>query len=230
MGEKAILILANATKLRGRCVAGLEVESYSPLRLGRWIRPVSGREHGIYFPEETHTTTGSECGLLDVVTMEFGGSAAVPSQPENRYAVPGPWPLVTRLDMRGDGIREALLARCEKGRLVLSGVGGSVPEGATAIRSLELREAMVEWEQRQGWKGPKKVRARLWIRNEMYDLPVTDPDWIRLVLAKQAPQWTEDLVPGHSKVLLTLSLGEPFMGKHWKLVAGVIPLADSSDV
>lgn len=62
-----IVCLANSRKYSGRCIAGLEVDSYGP---GRWIRPVSSTPRGELQFEHLYVD-GSEPRLLDLMQIEF---------------------------------------------------------------------------------------------------------------------------------------------------------------
>ena len=59
---KRIVCLANSRKLYGRCVAGRE---WNDGRVGRWIRPVSNREH----QEVSEYEDGSDPRVLDVIDV-----------------------------------------------------------------------------------------------------------------------------------------------------------------
>lgn len=229
MEERSLLVLANARKLGGRCVAGLEVLSLGGhIAFGEWVRPVSGRENGVFQPLETRLVeSGREVGLLDVVRLPMGAQAPERNQPENRRAQAGPWSLVERLDLGDVAVRSALLAHCRQGVNVLGGTGAAVPVGGRAPRSLELRHCVaVEWECTMG----RKARAHFPASDRWYDLPVTDPIWEALILrAGPGRHRTEQLAEGCTEAFLTMSLGEPWQppgfqeASHWKLVAGVAP-------
>lgn len=63
---KRIVCLANSRKLHGRCVAGRE---WTGGRAGRWIRPVSNREHQEVSEYERQYEDGSDPQLLDVIDV-----------------------------------------------------------------------------------------------------------------------------------------------------------------
>jgi hypothetical protein len=78
-------------------------------------------------------------------------------------------------------------------------------------------------------RNPTRVRFQL--LHTGYDLPLTDPARRRL-LAMQPPgsHSAEDLyIPQDRKLLLTISLSEPFSGFCYKLVAGVVVLPQAWD-
>lgn len=229
MEERLLLIMANARKIGGRCIAGLEVLGLGEqLAFGEWVRPVSDREHGVFELFETRCAeSGRDVGMLDVVRLPLGAQAPERNQPENRRAHPGPWHLVEQLDLSDAAARNALFAKCRQGANVLGGTGGSVPVAGRAPRSLEVRHCVaVEWECTNGGK----ARAHFPASDNWYDLPVTDPIWEALVLrAGPGRHRTEQLAKGCTEAFLTMSLGEPWQPpghlapSHWKLVAGVAP-------
>ena len=70
--------------------------------------------------------------------------------------------------------------------------------------------------------GVPQVRGRFCLgpRRVTFDLAVTDPRWEKKIL--QAGRMT--LQQGEQPFLLTISLGEPYRGFCYKLIAAVIPL------
>ena len=63
---KRIVCLANSRKLHGRCVAGRE---WIDGRAGRWIRPVSAREHQEVSEYERQYEDGSDPRVLDIMDV-----------------------------------------------------------------------------------------------------------------------------------------------------------------
>ena len=50
-----LLVMANSKKLKGRCIAGIDIDT------GKWVRPVSNNEHGEFY--------GAECSIMIGQTM-----------------------------------------------------------------------------------------------------------------------------------------------------------------
>jgi len=73
-----------------------------------------------------------------------------------------------------------------------------------------------------------RPRAVFELTGTSYDLPITDPAWTSRIVRKLLPleprTYPQEAVgiPEQSLVLLTMSLGEPFNGNCYKLVAGII--------
>lgn len=63
---KRIVCLANSRKLCGRCIAGRE---WNDGRAGRWIRPVSDREHQEVSEYELQYEDGGDPRVLDVIEV-----------------------------------------------------------------------------------------------------------------------------------------------------------------
>lgn len=81
MYERTIICLANSRKPpSGRCIAGKEFESG---KVGKWLRPVSGRPSHEVSEEERRYETGIKAQLLDIVSVPFSRTAPFDHQVEN---------------------------------------------------------------------------------------------------------------------------------------------------
>ena len=77
METKTIIVLANSTKNRGHCIAGIEYAN------GNWIRPVSNYGNGELYPQQISFSDGAQPSLLDLVEIPVAANAKSPLQPEN---------------------------------------------------------------------------------------------------------------------------------------------------
>ena len=226
-----MLVLANSYKSHpGRCIAGREVVQGSRgVGLGRWIRPVSGEGDGMngaLIPgRHCRVDDGQSIRPLDVMQIplaENGGSA---SQPENcRVRPEETWRRLGRLD-RTDGLSSVVETpeslwghgdgRCD--RIVAT---ASVNSSLMLIRPESFQVQL----ERSNFKRSPKIRALIGYHGHSYKFSITDDAFIRRVVPSP-PNQTEVIdVPEGAGCVLCLSLGVPFHGFRYKLVAGVMPL------
>jgi len=212
-----LLVLANSTKLRNRCIAGID------LNTGNWIRPVSEHEHGVVNYLTCQVTVGKEkrpVEPLDVIQIPLGGRKPGIGHPEDVQLNLGEWKF-----LRSEKVEDAprlLDGLIDDDDFLLCNTTGWVSEevaqsgyvlkslGLIRIESPEFRVEIYK----------KQLRVSFTHRNHPYDLPVTAlQPWVDK--AKLSPEkfslgtW-----------YFTVSLGEPWNGKMFKLIAGGI-LADS---
>lgn len=219
---KRIVCLANSRKLSGRCVAGKELVAGRP---GGWVRPVSDREHQEVSEEERRYEDGSDPAVLDVLDVPLVQPRPSAFQTENWLLDPDYyWERVGRLD-------PADLADFvdHDGPLWLNGVStragrnDEIPvehaNGLTsslalvAVPSLRIRvfSPAAEFGDRK-----RRVQARFQLGGDEYRLWVTDPRYERRYLAQNDGEYAL------GRCYLTVSLGEPYRGCVYKLVAAVI--------
>ncbi len=99
--------------------------------------------------------------------------------------------------------------------------------GKPAAASLTLVEpSNVRWRITQSPRGRRQIRAGFALGGRSFDLPVTDPEWEqRLSLLPSGVHSSEEVgISRTDRVFLTISLGEPFNGECFKLLAAVIVL------
>lgn len=82
---KKLLVLANSTKSRGRCVAGIEILSETPegIEYGEFIRPIDATQKEGALRISTTTIDGHMVKPLDLVEMEVRKHAEDPNHPED---------------------------------------------------------------------------------------------------------------------------------------------------
>jgi hypothetical protein len=224
------LCLANSRKEGERCVAGIRLDNLA------WFRPVSSGEHGKLF--STHYTLDDEieASILDIIRVDVLESVPEPHQPENwlldeEYK----WELIERLSP--DKAYLFLKSLLYTDEYIFGDSSDSI--GYSEIEESELESSLcliepsdVSWEITKSSRGKRQTRAQFTYSDIKYNLVVTDPKWEALLGSlNQGSYIHNDLVfgddecPGSDdRVLLTISLGEPFNRKCYKLVAGVLRL------
>jgi hypothetical protein len=221
MTELDLICLANSRKLQGRCVAGLRLDG------GGWVRPVSSTFDGTLHSAHYTHDRGQEAALLDVLRVPLGEPRPDPHQPENWVIGPGSWRLVGRLSPHQ--ALPYLEATRAPGPELLGNVGDRIAfaplERRPAPASLAIAEPeALEWRITTTFRGKRQTRARFRLRGAGYDLSVTDP-----VLESRLSRQPEGLhpctsagIPDRARTFLIVSLGEPFNGECFKLVAAMV--------
>jgi hypothetical protein len=222
--EKVMVCLANSRKLSGRCVAGKE---YDPKKLGRWIRPVSARISAEVSEEERRFENGQDPKLLDIIR--------VPMIEPKPHGFQGEHPVI---DDQSHWVNEGRASLADLRRALdketgplwdnsssssYNGTHDRVAEAIAAKQSSSLKlievsdfKIEVAVEGTQFGKGKRKVRGLFSLDGTQYKLAVTDPLIERQYLAKV------DGIHNVASAILCISLGEPYNGFAYKLIAGVI--------
>ena len=217
---KRIICLANSRKLSGRCIAGREI---SGSRVGDWIRPVSGRVNEEISLYDRRLEDGSEPVLLDVLEIPMTEHRPHACQVENHLiADEYYW---TKVD---EFPRSSLRSLCEapptlwiNGYRSYSGINDRIPEDEAANLTSSL--VLIEPDQlvlcvERGLR-KLQVRAAFSFRRRTYNLTVTDPDIERNFLRQGEGRYKYD-----RPAVACVSIGEPFEGYRYKLVASIIDL------
>jgi len=217
---KEIVCLANSRKYSGRCVAGKELLGD---QIGRWVRPVSNCETGELSIKETSCENGKPPELLDVIAIPLSGHDPHSYQTENYTVDKGLWikkqqlplPVLPRLCDQVDSL-------WINGYHSRNGLNDRIPEDTVKenVRSslLFIKPDKVSITVEEGPNLLKRIRARFRFAGEEYWLPVTDPVLENRYFRKETGQY-----PMNKKaVYFTVSIGEPYEGYCYKLVAGII--------
>lgn len=221
--SKTILCLANSRKTSGRCIAGRELVGG---KLGNWIRPVSAREHAELSEEDRRFQNGLDPRVLDVIRIPMLEPRPHGFQVENhlidaRYY----WTLEGRATW--DQVRAAVDGA---GRPLwnnlsssYSGLHDRVAEASAdpadgSLRLIEVSnlEINVAVEGAEFDNGKRKVRGRFTHGGVQHFLSITDPSIERKYFAGP------DGVYPVGGAILCISLGEPYLGNAYKLIAAVI--------
>lgn len=223
MPKVQFICLANSRKLQGRCVAGLRMDGTG------WFRPVSNLPDGTLDYGSCVLDDGNEATLLDVVEVDIARPRPEPHQPENCELAPGTWHIVRRIAPAQALalLRPALVP----GPVVLENQMDRVAHAPLlakpAAASLALVEpSSIEWLITTSLRGNRQTRCSFSVGGAYYNLSVTD-----LKIESALAQLSQGVhpraaagIPATARVLLTVSLSEPFNGDCYKLVAAVLTL------
>jgi hypothetical protein len=216
---KTVVCLANSRKLGGRCVAGKTIDSETP---PVWVRPVSACGDGALSLFDIRFGDGRCPQLLDIVTIPVRHAAPQDYQRENYLIGSGRWSSEARFEgdlaHLCDRVDTLWLNGCRSG----GGINDRVPVAeANKLRSSLLLIAPESVQMRVVNSFEKKsVRVRFIYRRVCYDLKVTDPVAEARYLDRPVGTETIRTRPLH----LCVSLGVPFEGYVYKLVASIIGL------
>lgn len=216
--EKEIICLANSRKLAGRCIAG-------KTKSGHWIRPVSMRAHEEVSENERQYDDGSDPQILDVMKVALVRPKPNDFQPENwlldhkHY-----WERKGRLTWQDvQAYVDPVAPLWGVGHHSYNGrnfrvpvAGGATPK--SSLRLIRVKSLMLRvFAPGSAFGNPKRrILGRFDYAGDVYELWVTDPIYEREYLAKPDGKYQID------ESLLTVSLGEPFEGYYYVLIAAII--------
>ena len=219
---KRIVCLANSYKNGERCIAGKELDASDT---GDWIRPVSARAKGEVSGRERRYKDGSEPDLLDVIDVALIEAQPQTYQTENWLLDPAIKWAKTRKAVWKDlaALVDTPKSLWINGHHTAHGVNDHVPEGdAKTLRGslylIQLDKMKVHVLRQHTSTGGSihKVRGEFKYRGVDYNLKITDP------YADEHFRVQGDGVYPVEQCYLTLSLGEPFQGACYKLIAGIV--------
>ena len=219
---KRIVCLANSRKLHGRCVAGRE---WNDGQAGPWIRPVSDREHQEVSEYERQYEDGSDPRVLDVIDVPVVEPRPQSFQSENWLLDPEYyWERVGKLSWFDLPVHaDPAAGLWHDGYNTYHGRNDKIPlEIAESLRD-SLKLVHVDGLQLSVFKPgeafgntKRRVQGRFSHKGSWYSLWVTDPVYERQYLAKLDGTYSV------GECFLTISLGEPFGGAVYKLIASII--------
>jgi hypothetical protein len=220
--SKRIICLANSRKLHGRCIAGRELVEGTPTG---WIRPVSDRLHEEVSEYERQYEDGSDPRVLDLIDVPLLEPRPKGYQQENWLLDPDaywvnagrfPWSNLEHLADRSGTL-------WLNGYHTYNGENDYVPMDQAATLESSLKLVHVDQMTFSVFKPgeafgnlKRRVQGCFRFARNRYALWVTDPTIERAFLARE----DGDYSLGES--YLTISLGEPFNDRCYKLVAAVI--------
>lgn len=221
--EKLIVCLANSRKKSGRCIAGIE---YVGGRRVGWIRPVSSRHGGEVSEDERNYENGSDPQVLDQIALSLLEPKPTGYQVENylldpeRYWVRQGrigWAQLSRLE---DEPRALWLSNdCSTYNGMNDRVTHEVANGlGDSLRLIHVDDLILRvFAPRRGFgDGTRRVQGCFTYLSTEYRLRITDPAIEAEYLGG------DDGLYERGESYLTMSLGEPFDGYCYKLIAAVI--------
>jgi len=219
---KRIVCLANSRKLTGRCIAGIE------LRDGRrqgWIRPVSAREHEEVSEYERQYEDGSDPRPLDVMDVPLLEPRPKDHQQENWLLDPGSyWRRVGRLEWHDlHALADPVQRLWVDGHSTYTGMNDRIPqahivgvESSLCLIHVDRVMLSVFSPGKAFGNSKRRVQGGFSLGSAQYRLWVTDPVYEREYLARPDGSYEA----GES--YLTVSLGEPYQGDCYKLIAAIM--------
>jgi hypothetical protein len=221
--SKKFLCLANSRKLNGACVAGKLLDG---TKVGGWIRPVADSATGELKDRDRRYRDGVDPKLFDIVEVQLLRLQVHPYQSEN-HVIDDKMYWVRAGRATGAQVKAAIDkvdgALWENQSSSTDGLHDRVLETRVAGGSLKLIEVedlkiKVAIEGAAFNNPRKRVRADFTYNKQQYWLSVTDP----IVEAKYRSGELGTFTIG--RAVLCISLGEPYKGYAYKLVAGIMTL------
>lgn len=220
---KRIICLANSRKMSGRCIAGKELSAAG--NPGGWIRPVSSRPSEEVSEYERQYQDGSDPRVLDVIEIPMLNPQPKDYQQENwlidnrRY-----WVKVDRVSVdQLNRITEPTSTLWPNGYSTFNGLNDRVPLAVAgnlrdSLRLIQVNDLTLAVSAPGADFGNhrRRVQGRFRHNEADYRLRVTDP-----VYERQYLQQPDGYYPV-GECFLTISLGEPYQGHSYKLIAAII--------
>ena len=215
---RTMLCLANSRKTSGRCIAGKEWNDGNP---GSWFRPVSSRATHEISEEERRFQNGQDPKLLDVISIPCSKPQPSPYQGENHLIDPEYyWERIGSVTWHDlDPWLDHPASLWNNGESSYAFLNNRVQESYAGGTSLYL----VAVESLEVLVGPKSeqypkriVRGQFNYRDVLYRMSITDPEVERSLLEKADGRYVIQ------NPRLCVSLGDPFQGYFYKLIAAVL--------
>lgn len=220
---KRIVCLANSRKLTGRCIAGREWSKEQGV--GSWVRPVSARENQEVSEYERQYEDGSDPRVLDIINIPVLKQQPKDYQTENWLLNPSYyWEKIGAFSQQFlPKLVDPIAPLWINGQSTYHGWNDKILLESADSVSNSLRLIHVErlnltvFNPGEAFDNPKRrVQGQFIHAGTGYKLWVTDPGYERAYLSK--PNGIYNI----GECYLTISLGEPFEGACYKLIAAII--------
>lgn len=200
---ETLVVFANSVKHRQHCVAGKALGS------GNWIRPVSdinGKELDDEQAKFRNPYGRYLVKPLQKIQMEFISHVPLRHQPENHLISDKEW--VQNYNIPIEEIPNYLDDPTD-----LWGNGNSIDSFLIISGTQNINQSLylIEVQNLNLFLDETKRRASFEFKGLSYNLPVTDPNFYRLVNGEMS----------HNN-FLCISLAEEYHGRHYKIVATVL--------
>ena len=220
--EKRVMCLANSRKLSGRCVAGVEIVDE---KTAGWIRPISDRENMEVSEWERQYENGRDPKVMDIIGVPLLRHKPWRYQNENwlldsQYY----WRKINRA--RWEHLAPLVSADYSlwiDGFSTSHGKNDRIPDSRAESLDDSLRLVHVDRISLRVFapgeefgNRKRRVQARFDYMGTEYALWVTDPECER----KYLPGFDGEYSLGER--YMTISLGEPYRGHVYKIVAAII--------
>jgi hypothetical protein len=215
---KTIVCCANSRKWSSRCIAGKE---WLNGRMGQWVRPVSARATHELSDKECRCQDGNTPRLLDILTVPCCEPEPLPHQRENHVIHSGsPWHKQGELpwDILWDWL-DTPKTLWKLGQKSHTGINNRVAVGQEDGNSLYLisveRLMLFVGCKSPEVKSKRTVQGMFGYRGATYRMDVTDP-----VIEREYLSQGDGLYDIYDPALC-ISLGDPFEGHYYKLIAAI---------
>lgn len=196
-----------------------------------WIRPVSEGTESCLSRRHYVLNDGSEASILDVIEIHVSEHRPKPYQPENWMIGSEKWKLIKRL--KPEEAYQSLKRFLICGPEIFGNTIDSVPlaglQEKPVTRSLILvQPTNIKW-YISSYNGKRTNRAIFDLDRTTYNLVITDPIWekrLNQISLGAHPREAIGIEPDDI-MLFTISLGGPFQGNCYKLIAGIICIPNS---
>lgn len=217
--KKLFICLANSAKYKERCIAGIEVikrpnDRYSVIKKNvkqlQWLRPVTSAQYG-----QVPRAIVEDVQLLDICEIETIANCPKGYQSENISFRPDSLQKVSSLSAKPKNLQHFI----EPYDSLFSDNNRSV--SIQKVQDIHHSLQFIKAENPRIYlASPKhvlsKLRVKFTFKNQRFDLPITDIKfWQKAIENKK-------IINDFKALYLTISLGLPYEGEHYKLVAGVI--------
>jgi hypothetical protein len=207
--------------MQGRCIAGKELVADG---FGQWIRPISNLEHEELLSNHVRCQDGQSPKLLDIITIPLRSYIPHDYQTENHLIDDTKsWVRQGALDLTSlPGLCDASDALWANGYRSSYGVNDRIPlniaEADVRSSLLLITPSRLTISVTPEYNNPRKVRAKFHYNGTVYWLAVTDPTIENVFREKGQGEHPIN----RRDTFMCISLGEPYNGFAYKLVASII--------